>query len=47
MLSEAKKNDEFYILYVQIHIYIYIYIVFCFSFHGSRKLEKRDLTTED
>lgn len=23
MLSEAKKNDEFHILYVQIHIYIY------------------------
>lgn len=46
MLSEAKKNDEFYILYVQIHIYIYTSF-FCFSFYGSRKLEKRDLTTED
>lgn len=32
MLSEAKKNDEFHILYVQIHIYIYTHRFFASPF---------------
>lgn len=35
MLSEAKKNDEFYILYVQIHIYTHRFFASPFTDQGS------------